>query len=274
LRRKAAACLVALGLLWGCGALRSEFFRGEIAYLLVRGDGHYRGGEYREAESCYRRAVRLDPACAKAHASLGNIAYVRGAFQEASSCYNRALGLNPALEPSIAPLLLEARRMLERGELELCGAGPARVLELLLSGREAEVEALLGARASASLAARHAAALPRKDRERLLELAAGRGRSGPVPPRCALLYGHLLAVDESNGYLAVRLLTSAVKEVRGEARRKACMALGALYARLGRESDAAWAYEAALEAGCAPAKVVPLLARLYGVPAAAIPAPP
>jgi hypothetical protein len=45
------------------------------------------------------------------------------------------------------------------------------------------------------------------------------------------------------------------------------MTLGAIYVRLGRETDAAGAYERALAAGCPRDEVIPLLAALYGVPA-------
>ena len=270
----ATACLLALVLASACGALRSEFFRGETAHLLRLGNRHYRSGEFEEAGTCYERAIGVDPGCARAHAALGNVAYVRGAFRAASTRYGRAVDLDPALEVSLAPLLLDCGRLQERGELEALGAEPLEVLHLLLSGREADVETLLEEGVSETMLARHMTCLPWRDRERILDLAAKRACAGTVSPRCMLLYGHLLAVDEQRGCLAARLLEAGAEKVEGEARRRAFMALGALLVRLGRESDAAWAYEAALEAGCSRNEVIPLLAHLYGVPPGAIPAIP
>ncbi len=264
--RAGTACLLALGLAAGCGALRSEFFRGETAHLLGEGNRLYRSGAFQEAASCYERAVALDPACARGHAALGHVAYVGGRFREALCCYDRAVDLAPGLEATLAPLILDARRMEERKHLGACGADPQRVFALLTAEREAEVEILLQTGVSPSVLARHATSLPAKDRGRLLELAKERARSGTVPPRCALLYGHLLAADERHGFLATRLLESAAPRAKGRARHKAHLTLGALYIRLGREQDAAWAYEAALEAGCPRDEVVPFLADLYAVP--------
>ena len=268
--RAGMACLLTLGLASGCGALRSEFFRGETDHLLAEGNRHYRSGAFKEAASCYDRAVALDPACARGHTALGHVAYVGGRFQEALRCYDRAVDLDPRLEATLAPLILDARRMEEQQALEACGASLQKVLALLSKGREDEVEALLREDVPTDMLARHATSLPTKGRDRLLELAEERGRSGTVPPCLALFYGHLLAADERHGFLATRLLESAAPRVEGEARQKAYLTLGALYIRLGREQDAAWAYEAALEAGCPREEVVPLLADLYGMPADAV----
>jgi tetratricopeptide (TPR) repeat protein len=264
------AVLLGLALASGCGALRSELFRGETAHLLDQGDRHYRSGALQEAGSCYEGAVGLDPACARGHAALGNVAYVRGAFRKAAACYERAASLDPGLETPLAPLILDARRMQERERLEVRGADPHRVHALLTAEREAEVETVLEQGASPAVLARHLRGLPGKDRERLLILAEAKARAGTFPPRCALLYGHLLAVDEHRGFFAARLLEAGAKGVESEAGQKAWVTLGALFVRLGRESDAAWAYEAALEAGCPRDEVVPLLANLYGMPVDAV----
>ena len=264
------ALLLGLFLASGCGAVRSEFFRGEIVHLLEKGNRHYRSGEFKEAKACYEEAVGLDPACAGGHAALGNIAYVRGAFYEAAARYERALALAPDLEEALAPLHLDALRMQEQEELTAQGADLHKILELLLAGMEAEVEALLQKEVSAAMLVRHMTSLSSGDRNQLLKLAKERACTGTVPPRCALLYGHLLAVDERHGFLAARLLESAARNLKGQAGQKAWMTLAALYIRLGRESDAAWAYEAALDAGCPEDEVVPLIARLYGMPASAV----
>jgi len=268
--RAGIAGLLALGLATGCGAVRSEFFRGETAHLLAEGNRHYRSGAFTEAASCYERVVALDPACAHGHAALGHVAYVRGRFQKASRCYHRAVDLDPGLETTLAPLILDARRMQEQQALETRGASLPEILALLLEGREGEVEALLQENVPSDMLVRHTTSLSSGDRDRLLKLAEERARSGRVPPRCALFYGHLLAIDEGHGFLAARLLETGAPRVEGEARQKAYLTLGALYVRLEREQDAAWAYEAALEAGCPRDEVVPLLADLYGMPADAV----
>lgn len=257
----------------GCGMLRSEFFRGETAHLLEKGNRHYRSGEFQEAEALYEEAVRLDPECAPGHAALGNLAYVRGEFQAATACYKRAMELDPELEKPLSRLLLDALRMKERRELEACGADLPQVLALLSSGREDRVETLLSKGISAAMLARHRSSLSPRDQERLLDLALERALSGDVPGRCALLYGHLLAAAERHAFLAAHLLEAAAEQVEGEDRQEAYMAQGALYIRMGRENKAAWAYEAALRAGCPRDEVLPFLAGLYGMPANAI-APP
>ena len=57
---------------------------------------------------------------------------------------------------------------------------------------------------------------------------------------------------------------------RDRDRQKAYLTLGALYTRLGREQDAAWVYEAAVEAGCRRDEMMSLLANLYGMSAHAV----
>jgi len=162
--RAGMACLLALGLATGCGALRSEFFRGETAHLLGEGNRLYRSGAFKEAASCYERAVALDPACARGHAALGHVAYVGGRFREALCCYDRAVDLDPGLEATLAPLILDARRMEERKHLGAAGADPQRVFALLTAEGEAEVEILLQKDVSPAVLARHATSLPAKDR--------------------------------------------------------------------------------------------------------------
>jgi len=264
------ALFLCLALASGCGVFRSELFRGETLHLLDKGNRHYRSGEFQEAGACYRKAAEVDPECARAHAALGHVAYVKGDFLAAADCYEQAVDLDSELEKLLAPLLMDALRMQEKRELEACGARLQEVLELLFSGREGEVESVLSRDVSAAMLARHMTSLSSRDRERLLGLAEDKARTGTIPPRCALLYGHVLAADERHGVLAARLLESAAKRVEGEEQQKAWMTLAALHVRLGRESEAAWAYEAALEAGCPRDKVLPLIARLYGMPASAV----
>lgn len=257
-------------LAWGCGPIRSEWYRGETAHLLDEGDTHYRSGEYTEAKTCYSEAIRLDPDGARGHGALGNIAYVQAEFEEASACYERAMTLEPDLEKVLTPLYLESMRLHERRELEVCGVDPGRVMALLLEGREEEVEALLSNDISVAGLARQAGCLSLQEQGRLLDLAEERARSGGVSTMCALFYGHLLAVHDDRAFPAARLLTSAVRDTEGPERQKAFMTLGAIYIRLGRETDAAGAYEKALDAGCPRDEVIPLLADLYGVPAGVI----
>jgi tetratricopeptide (TPR) repeat protein len=268
-----AATLLCLFVASGCGTLRSEFFRGETAHLLEQGNRHYRSGEYKEAEACYKEAIELDPDCALGHAALGHVAYVGGRFQEASRCYERAVDLDPGLETTLAPLILDARRMQEQQALEACSASLPKTLTLLLEGREDEVETLLSKGVSVVMMARNRSSLPSKDQEQLLFLVRERALSGNVPSRCALLYGHLLAVDERRAFLAARLLEAGAKKAEGKEKQEAYMALGALYVRMGRADNAAWAYEAALRAGCPRNEVIPLLASLYGMPANALEPP-
>ena len=52
-------------------------------------------GELDESLACYRRALELKPAYAKAHANLGNALKDQGKLDEAVACYRRALELKP-----------------------------------------------------------------------------------------------------------------------------------------------------------------------------------
>ncbi len=250
----------------GCGLLRSEFYRGETAHLLQKGDRRYGGGEYTEAKACYEDAVRLDPCCSRGHAALGNIAYVQAEFQEAATCYERAMALDPDLEKPLTPLYLDALRLHEHQELEAYGADFGRVMQLISDGGEREVETILSKDISVAGLARQAAYLSLKDQDRLLQLAEERALTGGVPNMCALFYGHLLALGDRCAFPAARLLKSAAREVEGPERQEAYMTLGAIYVRLGRENDAAGAYEQALLAGCPREEVLPFLAALYGIP--------
>jgi tetratricopeptide (TPR) repeat protein len=54
--------------------------------------------DLRIAESCYRKAIELDPSLAAAHTNLGNLWYRRGQHAEARASYERALDLDP-LQP-------------------------------------------------------------------------------------------------------------------------------------------------------------------------------
>lgn len=266
LLRTLTTLIVCLFLGFGCAALRTEFYRGETSHLLNKGNRHYRSGEYKEARACYEDVVRLDPGSARAHAGLGNIAYVRGEFSTAAGFYLQALTLDPSLEKALMPLYLEAKRHHETEELRSLGADLDQVIELLATGREDQVEALFEKGLSPSRLAGRAGYLSISDQERLLNLAGERAATGNVPIMCSLFYGHLLAWDDHRAYHAARLLKSGARVVEGLERRKAYMALGAIYVRLGRENEAAGAYEQALLAGSPREEVLPYLAALYGVP--------
>jgi tetratricopeptide (TPR) repeat protein len=250
----------------GCELLRSEFYRGETAHLLAKGDRSYKSGDYQDAEACYKRAVRLDPACPRGHAALGHIAYSRGEFEEASSCYTKAVKLDPELEGILAPLQLEALRMKEAQAMEKRGLGLDRVMELIARGKE-ELETLILGDIPVAALANHAGSLSPKDQESIKRLAVESARAGGRPPRCMLLYGHLLASDDRCAFLAAQLLKDGARAVEGDDRQDAYITLGGLYIRMGRESEAAGAYEQALRAGSPEKEVLTLLSALYGVPA-------
>lgn len=264
--RTLTTLFVCLFMGFGCAALRTEFYRGETAHLLKKGNRYYRSGEYKEARARYEDVVRLDPGSARAHAGLGNIAYVRGEFATAAGLYLQAVTLDPSLEKALMPLYLEAKRHHEAEELRSLGADLDHVIELLTTGREDDVEALFEKGMSPSRLAGRAGYLSSSDQDRLLNLAGEKAAAGNVPIMCALFYGHLLAWDDHRAFHAARLLKSAAVTMEGLERQEAYMALGAIYVRLGRENDAAGAYEQALLAGSPREDVLPYLAALYGVP--------
>ena len=46
-------------------------------------------GQLKEAETCYRQAVRLDPALAIVHSNLGNTLRLMGNLDKSAACYRQ-----------------------------------------------------------------------------------------------------------------------------------------------------------------------------------------
>jgi tetratricopeptide (TPR) repeat protein len=53
-----------------------------------------------EAIACYKKAIALDPKCAKAHSSLGVALYGKGQVDDAIACYKKAIEADPKLAPA------------------------------------------------------------------------------------------------------------------------------------------------------------------------------
>jgi tetratricopeptide (TPR) repeat protein len=67
-----------------------------IAYLYL-GNVSFGKGEYADAEDCYRKAIKKDPANAEAYNNLAWLYYTQGRnFEEAEGLALRAVELNPA----------------------------------------------------------------------------------------------------------------------------------------------------------------------------------
>ena len=85
-------------------------------------------GDTREAEACFREAIRLVPDFAEAHANLGLLLDQEGALAEAEHQYLHSITLNPSLGKTIMNLgaLLANQKRFEEAE-----AAYRRALELL-----------------------------------------------------------------------------------------------------------------------------------------------
>lgn len=66
-------------------------------YWFRRGVEHLDAGSFEDAESCYRKALEIEPRHAKAKVNLGMILQHRGQEEEAERCYRDAVAADPGL---------------------------------------------------------------------------------------------------------------------------------------------------------------------------------
>jgi len=64
--------------------------------LFFEGNRHMEAGEVARAEACLRKAVRMVPDFAEAHANLGLLLERQGATDAAEECYRQSLGFDPS----------------------------------------------------------------------------------------------------------------------------------------------------------------------------------
>jgi hypothetical protein len=79
-----------------------------------KGNKLLNNGAFREAEECYKRAIKLDPTSVKAHTNLGNTYYSSGQKDSAVLEWNTAIKLGPdAPQPqfNLGLLLMEKNRL-------------------------------------------------------------------------------------------------------------------------------------------------------------------
>jgi tetratricopeptide (TPR) repeat protein len=262
---RATATLLCLILLSGCGALRTEFYRGETRYLYDRGNRAYRDREYDRALECFKEVIEKDPDYARAHAGLGNLALIRGEFPKAERCYRHALAIEPELEDTIRPLLILALERNVRGKLEKSGVNLRMVLTLLSEKRDAELGALLAGEVPLNLLAGETYSMSLDEMTRLQELVIERAYAGGGAPRCRLLYGHLLFNTQERDRLAAEVLEHATDDLREEDRRDAHILLARLYLRMGLEKKALGAFLNAVRAGMPLSEAAPHISAIYGL---------
>lgn len=70
---------------------------GSAGHWFRRGLAYLDAGLPDQAESCYRKALQIDPRHAKAHTNLGLVLQQRGNDEEAARCYGAALEADPGL---------------------------------------------------------------------------------------------------------------------------------------------------------------------------------
>ena len=73
------------------GIKSSEISQFQPSQFVVRGKAMESGGNLREAENLYKKAIEINPAYAEAWYNLGNIYGKTGKFNEAMNCLNKAI---------------------------------------------------------------------------------------------------------------------------------------------------------------------------------------
>lgn len=88
------------------------------ATLFYEGNRHMASGAVRQAEACFREAIRLVPDLAEAHANIGLLLDREGRPAEAEYHYRRAIALNPGDGQTHLNLgaLLTAQKRFDEGE--------------------------------------------------------------------------------------------------------------------------------------------------------------
>jgi tetratricopeptide (TPR) repeat protein len=259
--------LISLVCIAGCGALCSEFYRGETHHLYVKGNRAYRGGEFQKAREHFERVVKMDPCYAQAYAGLGNIALVVGRFQRAEEHYRRAMTLDPRLRENLLARLLVAKEQKRRKALLRYGVDLKKVLILLSSGREEVLADLLSRGVPLHLLAQDAGSLSVQELEKLTGLVRKSAYTsrGSVPVK--YFFGLFLMYSHQDDGLALELLENVARDLKGKEKQELHMKLGRLFERRGKKINAVAAYLEAVRAGKPLGEVAPDLARIYGIPA-------
>lgn len=251
---------------WGCGTLRTEFYRGETGYLYTQGKGAYESEDYDKACKYFELVVELDPGYAHAFVGLGNVALIKGEFKEAEGYYRKAIELDPELKEKLMPLVLVSMEKRKFKQLRSCGVDLKDVFEALSSGRDRDVDRMLSEDVPVDLLARDTRSLGLKERARLKEMIVDRARVGIGSPRSRLFYGYFLYYSDGHDWLTAKVLEETATGLSGEDRQAAYIKVAELYERMGRESRAVTAYLKAVDAGMPMSEVAPMLAKIYGVP--------
>ena len=119
--------------------------------LFLEGNRHMAAADARQAEACFREAIRLEPECAELHANLALLLEQEGKLSVAEQLYRHAISLNPNLgrtHLNLGALLTNLKRFAEaeaayRRSQELMPNSPAvwSNMGVLHACRKEELEA-------------------------------------------------------------------------------------------------------------------------------------
>jgi tetratricopeptide (TPR) repeat protein len=222
---------------------------------------HYRRGDLKAAEECYRRALKLQPHRPSFHNNLGNILCDHGHWREGLACYEQALALERVAHPDRPPSA-EAVTNLELARMEF------RLIHERIEYFEKVVQ--LEVDSAEALNALGGACLLRRDFQRAL---ASMRRAVQLDPRnvhAARNLGFVLTLDlESLGEPQKAIAELAENAIRFPNEPRLFIHQGELYELSGMLEEAEGLYLRALRADPRCLEVYDLLGRLREVTGAA-----
>jgi tetratricopeptide (TPR) repeat protein len=256
--------------LCACSTFRTEIYREETLHRYKTACKLYKQGDYENARIDFEKIIGMDPDYGPAYAALGNLALIGEDYHNALEHYHKAVSVDPELEADLQPLILVAGAHQQRQPLLKAGVGLAQVYPLIMSGRSAELEALLEKDVPLLLLANDTMGITPGRLGEMQRKAADLADPKKGSVRFRLFLGYLLFAGQISDQGAITLINSAVAQAAGQDRQEAFIILGQLLERQEQANKAIDAYLAAVDEGLPMTEVAHHLARVYRVDIASV----
>jgi len=260
------AVVVLLCLFCRCSRVRTEVFRNETLHLYRQGNVAYRSGDYDGAAEFYTRVIKLNPAYARAHVGLGNVAVLNQDFPEARKHYQSAMELEPQLKPEVTARLSEVAISPQSASLPASGIDWHKVCRLITAGQFRALDKLLSKYISLDFSIMASGSMPATHMAPCLDRIEQRVQTGKGSAAFMCFAGYALSVSDKTVYSAAAAFEQAAAAGDRNEKKKAYLALAALYDRIEDKDKAVEAYLKSVAAGVSMETVATELAALYGVP--------
>jgi tetratricopeptide (TPR) repeat protein len=254
-------------LLFGCSAMRTEFYREESKHLYNQAKADYERGDYHSAREHFTRITEHDPACAHAWVGLGNICYLDNDMKTAETYYRKAVGLDPGLQEQIQAHTLNAAYKKKQLDFLKKPFNLQKALYLLSAGNTAEFDRLASASTSLAEVAQATFAVSFAEIADLEIVIRKRLADNNAPPETRLFCGYFLLFNTAGGREHALLhIQETAALVADPLRQEAFTVLGRHYCHSGDVNKAIIYFKAALEAGAPMESFAPELAKIYRIP--------